>query len=128
MNVFDFVNDISYKKENIFHGNEDIYNAFIVNRAFSLYRDTLFIANEANKLSNLDKDMQFGYLFNKVPKKRRWEKWPKKEKLDNLAYIQEYYKYSVDKARHTLSILTDDQLAIIKNNLKQGGVKKSEFS
>lgn len=128
MNVFDFVNDISYKKEHILKDNEDIYNSFIVNRAFSLYKDTIFISNEANKLSSLDKDMQYDYLFNKVTKQKRWSKWPKKDKNDDLKCVQQYYKYSVDKARFALSILTDDQLAIIKNKLKQGGVKNNELN
>lgn len=126
MNLFDIVNDISYKKEYVF--DEDIYNAYITNLAFSMYMDTIFIANEANKLTNLDAKLQHDYLFNIVYAKKRWAKWPKKVFNEDLSCIMEYYKYSIDKAKSVISLLSDDQLAQIKQELTQDGMKYEKYS
>jgi hypothetical protein len=125
MNVFDFVKSISYEKNDLLLDNDEReYVPFVVNRAFSLYTDTLFYANEMNKLHHLDKKMQHDYLFKIVPKKKRFVKWPKKLNEDeNVACIAEYYKYSTTEAKSVLSLLTDEQLAKIKKELEQGGVK-----
>lgn len=122
MTPFDYIKDISDKKEYIFDNEKD-YVPFIVNRGFSLYQDTIMLANIANKLSNIDKKLQHDFLFYSVNKRKRWAKWPKKQKNEDLAYIQEYYKYSIDKAKSVLSILSADQLAKIKEELKQGGIE-----
>ena len=45
------------------------------------------------------------------------------DKLKNLEYIKEYYGYSNEKAKQTLSILNDDQITTIKNSLNKGGRK-----
>lgn len=123
MTPFDYMRDISETKKYILE-DEDDYNSFIVNRGFSLHQDTIMLANEANMLTKLDKKLQHDFLFNTVRKRKRWAKWPKKQNDDNLALIQEYYKYSIDKAKSVLSILNADQLARIKEELTQGGVER----
>lgn len=120
-NPFDYVNSIN-SKDYIMTEDAD-YNWFIVNRAFSMYPDTIFFANEANKLSNLPVDMQYDYLYGTVSKRKRFAKWPKKQKDEDLALIREYYKYSVETARLVLSVLNDDQLAEIRKRIEQGGRK-----
>jgi hypothetical protein len=123
---FEFVNDISDKKKNLIEteADEKEYVPFIVNRAFSNFPDTIFYANEANRLGQLDKKLQHDYLFHSVPKKKRWSKWNKKKTDENIALISEYYKYSVEKARAVSHLFTDDQLEIIRKTLEQGGVQK----
>jgi hypothetical protein len=40
-----------------------------------------------------------------------------------LEYVKEYYGYSNDKAKRALDILTDEQIATIKQKLRKGGMK-----
>jgi hypothetical protein len=42
----------------------------------------------------------------------------------NILAIQEYYGYSYKKAVLALTILTDKQIAIIKQKIEKGGIVK----
>ena len=124
MNPFDFINAITQTKEDLFkdpQASKD-YNAFMVNRGLSQYPDTILYANELNIHYNLDSDMQFKYLINTITKKKRFSKWAKKDKdSKSFLLVKEYFKYSDEKARQALDILTSDQLAIIEQKLYKGG-------
>ena len=124
MTPFDFINAISYSKENLFKDPQSVkdYNAFMVNRGLSQYADTILYANEMNKLYHLDPELQFQFLINTITKRKRFAKWAKKEK-DRVSFslVKEYYGYSDEKARQALELLTDDQLAIIEQKLYKGG-------
>lgn len=124
MNSFDFITAITQTKEDLFkdpQASKD-YNSFMVNRGLSQYSDTILYANEMNRYYNLDADMQFKYLINTITKKKRFGKWSKKDKdPKSFLLVKEYYKYSDEKARQALDILTADQLAIIEQKLYKGG-------
>ena len=47
----------------------------------------------------------------------------KKQDNENIEIIKEYYSCNNDKARVTLSLLSEQQLDIIKKKLNKGGVK-----
>ncbi len=123
---FDYINSVSHTKEYLIENEADEkeYIPFIVNRGISNFQDTIFYANEINMYPNLDKKLQYDYLYNSLPKKKRFSKWNKKKSSDDLALVQEYYKYSIEKARSVMPLLTEDQLEIIRKTLEQGGVQK----
>ena len=85
--------------------------------------DTIFQTNEMNRNPHLDSRLQFDYLINNIRKKRRYSKWLKPEKLKNVELVKEYYGFSYEKAKDALSILSEDQLAYIRDKLNQGGVE-----
>jgi len=123
--VFTFVGDISKGKKNLFsEETADKYDAYIINKAFSLTADTILYANDMNLYYNLPKVLQHDYLINSIRPRSRYEKWPKAEKSSDIDAIKEYYKYSDAKARSALSILSKGQLAIIKEKLEKGGITK----
>lgn len=123
---FEFVGAISHTKKHLIENDaaEKEYVPFIINRALSNFSDTIFYANEANRLSNVDKKLQHDYLFYSIPPKKRYSKWNKRKQNDDLALVSEFYKYSVEKARSVLPLLSEDQLEIIRKTLEQGGVQK----
>jgi hypothetical protein len=45
----------------------------------------------------------------------------KPETVEVLETIQEYYGYSIDKARQVLPLFSDAQIDIIKKKLNKGG-------
>jgi hypothetical protein len=120
---FDFANAINYSKENLIvdDWSEKQYNPFIVNRSMSYGADTVIYANEMNSRPHLEKRLQFDFLINTVRPRKRYNKWLKPETVEVLATIQEYYGYSIDKARQVLPLLSDAQLDIIKKKLNKGG-------
>lgn len=101
------------------------YNPFMVNRALSYHQDTIFLANEMNCMPNLSKKAQYDYLFHAVRPRKRRAKWHKVETHDDIELIIRAYKYSRQKARAALGILTDDQLKRLRKQFDTGG-KKSD--
>ena len=120
---FDFVKSINDTKENLIidDWSEDQYNAFIVNKALSFTPDTIIYANEMNSRPHLEKVLQYQFLINIVRKKKRFSKWIKKEKIEAIDIIKEYYGYNTDKARQAVSILSKEQIDDIKSKLYKGG-------
>ena len=126
MSPFEFIKAINETKEDVMVDDvsEKKYSPFIVNRGLSFFMDTIFQVNELNRKHNLDSRLQFDYLLNSVRKKKRYSKWLKPEKLQDLDVVKEYYGFSNEKAKDALSTLSEDQLAFIKDKLNQGGVEK----
>lgn len=64
----------------------------------------------------------FFFLLNSISKKKRFSKWHKKDaETESLRLVKEYFGYSDAKANEALSILTEDQLTMIKEKLYKGG-------
>ena len=124
----DDLNSINFTKQDLMADGdvfwEKKYPAFIVNRCLSYHNDTLPIANEMNGYHFLPNKVQYQFLLNIVRKKKRFARWAKVEKLSNLEYVKEYYGYSNEKAKTALSILTKQQIELIKKSLQKGGRKR----
>jgi hypothetical protein len=120
---FDFVNAI-HERRNIItdEWSEKQYNPYLINRALSFGHDTIIPANEMNCRAHLDKRLQNTFLINIVQPRKRYNKWLKPEKLENLELVQQYYGYSIKKARHVLALLNDSQIKTIKEKLFKGGL------
>ena len=125
MTPFDYLKAINETKEDVMLTTQDEkkYSSFIVNRGLSFFMDTIFQVNEMNGKHYLDSRLQFSYLLNSVRTKKRYSKWLKPEKLDNLDIVKEYYEFGNEKAKDALKVLSEDQLVYIKNKLNQGGVE-----
>ena len=127
MKPFDYVNSINHGKKNLMEGTdndelaESDYVPFLTNRSLSYFSDTVFYSNEINQYPHADKKLQYDYLLNSVRKKKRYSKWLKPEKLQDLDVVKEYYGYNDDKALQALRILTKDQLDKISYLLRKGG-------
>ena len=126
MNPFAYIKAINESKDDIMVDkfSEKKYSPFIVNRGLSFFMDTIFQTNEMNHNYHLDSRLQFDYLLNSIRKKKRYSKWLKPEKLDNLEIIKEYYGFGNEKAKDALKIISEEQLGYIKTKLNQGGVEK----
>lgn len=111
------------KKVVITQENERDYVPFVVNRSLSFHHDIVMFANEMNKHPGLESLMQYHYLLNTVRGyKRPFQKWQKREIIEDLDAVKEYFGYSNDKAKEALSILSDAQIEQIKKNLNKGGL------
>ena len=103
--------------------NERDYVPFVVNRSLSFHHDIVMFANQMNMLPDADPLLQYHYLLNTVRAYRRpFQKWQKRETVENLDAVKEYFGYSNEKAKEALSILSDTQIHEIKKNLNKGGL------
>lgn len=122
MELKDWLNSINFTKEDL---SEDIkdYSPYIINRCLSGHIDCLMYANEMNIHHQLDKDMQYSFYLNTLRKRKRFSPWLRKDKINDLECVKQYYGYSNEKASQALKILTKEQLTFIKQRLDIGGKK-----
>lgn len=123
----DIIPSILQTKKNVLDEEKD-YNAYVVNRALSFHYDCVLQANEMNLWPNLPAKMQYSFLINSVRGyKRPFRKWEKRETIDDLEAIKEYYNYSYEKAKEVLALLNAAQIEEIKKRLNKGGTNDSRF-
>ena len=122
----DWLNSVTFNKEDLTHDDPDSikdYPSYIVNRCLSGHFDTVLYSNEMNIHNHLDKDMQYQFYLNSLRKRKRFSPWLKKDKIQNLNIVKQYYGYSNEKALQALRLLTNEQLEFIKQRLDTGGMR-----
>lgn len=124
---FDFMNAASFSKEDIINDSENPelvekqYNAYIVNRGFANFEDTILHANEMNQRHGLFAAAQFQYYRSVLRKRKRFSKWPKADKSADLDAIQQVYQCNRTVAKMYLKALSKDQLKVVHDKLVTGG-------
>ena len=125
MELKDWLNSINFTKENLIEDDPEAiksYPPYIVNRCLSGHLDTILFANEMNKYSNIDKDLQYSFLLYTLRKRKRFSPWLKKEQIENLDLVKKHYGYSNEKARIAVDLLTKPQLEYLRNKHEEGGM------
>tara|TARA_B100001939_G_scaffold346342_1_gene364914 strand:+ start:1730 stop:2113 length:384 start_codon:yes stop_codon:yes gene_type:complete len=120
----DWLNSINLHKRNLMEEDPSLkkeYPAFIINKCMSGHLDTVLFANEMNKYHFLDKDLQYNFFLNIIRKRKRFSPWLRKDKIDDIDCVKQYYGYSNEKARQALKILSKEQLEYIRKRLDTGG-------
>ena len=125
MNPFEYSNAINYTKKDIMVDDitEKSYSSYMINRQLSYFPDTILAANEMNRNHHLDNRLQFDFFINIVRKRKRFSKWIKPETFGDVEVVKAYYGYSNQKARQALSLLTKDQIDLLKKKVYKGGRK-----
>ena len=120
----DYLYSINQSKKDILDDDPDAikkYPPYIINRCLSSFTDTVLYANEMNKNSHLPNKMQYDFFLNSVKPRKRFSPWARKDSIDYLDVVKEYYGYNDDKALQALRILTKNQLDKITYLLRKGG-------
>ena len=125
VSFFDLFNDISNHGdyiENYFAVKKVLpkeYNAYMMNRAFANFPDTILIANEINKYYNISDEVQWRFYKNAVTKKKRFSKWFKaldeKEPIELLAKM---FNCSVKEMRKNIHVIPKERLNEIIQTLR----------
>ena len=121
----DWLNSINFNKENLMEDPDakKDYPPYIINRCLSGHLDCVLLVNEMNKYHFIDKDLQYSFYLNTVRKRKRFSPWLRKDKIEDLDYVKQYYGYSNEKALQVLKILSNEQINFIKQRLEIGGKK-----
>lgn len=126
-NPFDYVNSINHSKKNMMRDTENDtlaekgYEPWLTNNALSYFPDTILHCNLMNLYSHLDKRPQYEFLINSVRPKKRFEKWVKSNIDEDLLFVCEYYNCNKVVGRDYLSLLTSEQLQLMKEQKEKGG-------
>ena len=127
MKLTEYLNAVNYTKEPLMDTEDEQvekkYAPYVINRCLSYFVDTVIHANEMNRVSSCDKKMQFDYYRSAIRKRKRFSKWLKEEKSNDLQLVKEYFNYSNRQAKEALRILSQDDLKEIRIFLDVGGVK-----
>lgn len=130
MSPFEFVKAINNKR-NIIRDDldEKAYLPYMINHSFSYFPDTVLLANEMNINHHLDNKPQNDFFINTIRKNpKRFSKWNKTKSDADFEAVKEYYGYSNEKARSALSLLSTEQINIIKKKVDHGGRKGKRTS
>ena len=128
---FDFIKAINAHKNIIKNDDpfaEKDYITFLVNRGLSFFQDTIIQVNEMNRLHFLDHKLQFDYLLNNIRPRKRWSKWLKPDKIDNLEVVKTYFGFGNEKAKDALEVLSNEDIEDIKSKLAKVGMEKNNDS
>ena len=125
MEIFDFLNAINYKKNDIIRDDPQSvkeYEPYRINKFLSQNVDSILYVNEMNSRPHCDVELQFDYFINSLrERKRKAQKWHVSESFNDIEVVKEYYGYSDAKAKIALSIISDNELEYIKQRLYKGG-------
>ena len=100
---------------------ENSYPSWIINKCLSSFTDTVLFANEMNMNWHISKRMQYDFFINSLRPRKRFSPWSKKESIDYLEDVQEYYGYSYTKSLEVIRILPKSDLEQIRKLLHKGG-------
>tara|TARA_Y100001937_G_scaffold20441_1_gene28470 strand:- start:9703 stop:10077 length:375 start_codon:yes stop_codon:yes gene_type:complete len=124
VNPFSFVTAINDNKDIMVDDiAEKAYDSFLVNRSLSYFQDTVLLANEMNINHHVDKRLQNDFLINMVRKRKRFSKWDKPNSNSDVEVVKEYYGYNNEKAHNALTLLTSEQIDILRQKVYKGGRK-----
>ena len=119
---FDYINSVSETKKDM---RDDLsgYVPFVVNRALSYFKEAVLIANEMNTRHHLDESLQYRFLFETLPSRRRRAKWYKKtsaqkteQKLHDqyVEVIMQHHNVSSSEAEEMVVLYDEEELVRLK--------------
>jgi len=122
-NPFVIIDAINTGKGNLLRQDDPPeYNEFLTNRAMSQFPDTIFQSYQADLLEDLEPEILMDYYVNSVRPKKRFSKWHKPVKSDDIDFLKNLYSINIKIAGEYLSILTSDQLIQLKEQYNTGGL------
>ena len=125
-NLSQWLNSINLTKENLIDEVPECissYQPFIVNKCVAGHIDTILFANEINQYPFINKRMQYLFYLHSLRKRKRYSPWIKKDTIENIAAIKEYYGYNDKRALEALKLLNREEINFIKQRLNKGGIK-----
>lgn len=121
MSPFDWIRAINEKDEVEYDSS---YDPYIVNKGLSFNNQTLFWANEMNANYWLEKETQFNFFYIGIPKSKRYSKWIKKEKSEDIELISEYFNINKMRAKEVASLMDESQISDIRIKIERRGGRK----
>ena len=125
VSFFDLFNDITNHGDyidNFFSVKKEMpkeYNAYMMNKAFANFSDTILIANEINKYYSVPDEMHWRFYKNIVTKKKRFGKWFKAlEEKEPIELLAKMFNCSVKEMRKNIHVIPKEKLDEIIQTLR----------
>jgi len=92
------------------------YSQFLTNRNFSLFKDSIMVANESKRFQNIPDDIHFRFMKSVIKPSRRFGTWPKPENSNKINKISEYFGVSKQKAAEIQIFYNDEDIRMMEND------------
>lgn len=121
-NPFDIAKHINEKTPLDFDIKD--YSPWMMNRIMSNRMDTIFFAEIMNKFYSLDKDIQYSFYYNAIPKAKRFGKYNSVPAINNIVeLIMKKYSVNQQVAESYFNLLDDEAKEELKEKMREGGKK-----
>jgi NACalpha-BTF3-like transcription factor len=134
MDMISALNSINISKQNLMR--DDVgntveaevkgYPAFPVMRSLSYHQDVILIINMLNEVGlqsfGVNPQQHYEFLLHAVPKAKRFAKWAKQDKEEDIELLMETFPVSYEKAKDILSLIGEADMQRIRNS--KGGDEK----
>lgn len=124
--LFDFLDALGMTKQDLLTTKEAVkaFSPWVTNVAFSQHLDSIFYANEANRIFGAPPEAIYQFYLHALPPKRRFGKWAKKPKNseDLVKIATELFGWSSRRANELSNLLDKQALEKLLARLDQGGV------
>lgn len=128
MELFDFLGNITQKKEFLDFNNEEIektYSPFMINRFLSMKIMFIPIIELLNQTKNLSKSAHYRFLYNVIPSgfvKLNYIKKKKSEDLEDSTkqLLMRHFEFGANDLECALQILSSEQVEDILSKYKSG--------
>lgn len=116
---FDIISDQTHTKLGLYASDPDkydkVYSQVIINKFYSLFRDTILHANNMNILT-LPNSFHDNYYHNAIIKKKRYKSWPKKMKAaEKQELLKKFFPNSSKRdIEDYVSIMSEEDINEIK--------------
>jgi len=99
------------------------YNPWIINKALINNIETLFFADMMNRFAHLSSESQYQFYLQGIPKKKRYDKWVKKEETDTelINAICEKYQCNKQLAGRYIIMMSDENKQELLEKSRKGG-------
>jgi hypothetical protein len=125
INPFDWLNNINGSTESIWDEStsEKEYNSFMINRGLSQFRDTVLFSQMMNEKSQyISNKMQYDfYRLGITHKKKRFAKWHKPEKLQEIEMLSKHFGINIRVLENYVSLMSETDYATLMGSLERGG-------
>jgi len=132
MNLFDWLNEISYKKSpwsSFSKDDQDNFNSYMINRFISMKPDYIDLVNLIQKYT-IPKSTLYSYYCNTIPKKRTFFRYikPKKSNInkDLLNILSKHLQLSKREIKDNYNLIEEDfKIELLTNlNIDNKKIKK----
>lgn len=101
------------------------YNKFLTARSLSYHEDVIGILNELNingtATHGITPLQHYEFLLYSTPRGRRYGKWLKPEREDEIELVMRRYGYSYTRACEVIDLFDEEDFKQMRDAEKQGG-------
>lgn len=125
LSPWDIADNVFMKKERI-DPVADGYDIWMMNKICSNNIDTIYFAEIVNMYPNISKIMSYDFYYYGLDKGRRYGKWRKNLKDEDIEIVCKAFKVNKLKAVEYLKVIGESGLKKVKDSQFIGGLKSKK--